>query len=85
MENAEESVTDSQDNQVHAPGDGAPEGGVSALTAEQEAELDVLEARIVALMLLLRTQGRSSRHWGAAWTDLRKARLRWDHVLGFPE
>ncbi|MFC1405667.1 MULTISPECIES: hypothetical protein [Streptacidiphilus] len=52
-----------------------------ALTVEQKAALDVLEARETALMLLIRTQGRKSRHWHAAWADLRRARLLWDHVL----
>ncbi|MFJ9777798.1 hypothetical protein ACIRVF_42265 [Kitasatospora sp. NPDC101157] len=66
-------------------GNGGSEEGVVALTAEQEAELDVLEARIAALMLLIRTQGRRSRHWAAALTDLRAARLQWEHVLGFAE
>ncbi|MER5642146.1 hypothetical protein ABT095_35055 [Kitasatospora sp. NPDC002227] len=74
------------DGLVDAPvGDGGSEGDVEGLTVEQEAELDMLEARIVALMLLIRTQGRGSRHWDAAWTDLRQARLQWDHVLGFAE
>ena len=52
-----------------------------ALTAEQEVDLDVLEARMAALMLLIRTKGAESRHSDAAWADLHKARLQWDHVL----
>lgn len=52
-----------------------------ALTAEQEVDLDVLEARMAALQLLLRTEGRDGCHWEAARADLHKARLQWEHVL----
>lgn len=52
-----------------------------ALTAAREVELGMLEARIAGLMLLIRTRGRRSRHWDAAWADLRSARRRGDRVL----
>ncbi|MEY9849754.1 hypothetical protein ABH940_006866 [Streptacidiphilus sp. BW17] len=55
-----------------------------ALTAEQEVEIDVLEARMAALQLLMRTQGRAGRHRDAARADLHRARLQWEHVLEPP-
>ncbi|WP_354645214.1 hypothetical protein [Kitasatospora camelliae] len=51
LENAEENVVNGGDGLVDAPvGDGASAGDVAGLTAEQEAELDVLEARILNLI-----------------------------------
>ena len=58
----------------------AQEVGLQRLTAQREARLGVLGARIAEL-LLIRTRGCGSRRWGPPWADLHRTRLHSDQVL----